>query len=129
MSPELIVLIDEFTSDVNNPPLRVPSAREMQLIIAETALAASGDGTAFRNAINALRTLDGLSDYTGQDIDGSGTNDLEDAVALLEHSRATNLFMYGRRLADMYRFSVTSPYSAGSQPSGRTRGTRTAGEP
>ena len=109
VSPILVELIGEFTSDVNNPPLRVTSAREMQLIIAETALAANGDGTGFRNAINALRALDGLSAYTGQDIDGSGGNDIEDAVALLEHSRATNLFLHGRRLADMYRFSVVSP--------------------
>ena len=109
VSPELVVLVNEFISDVNNAPMRVTSAREMQLIIAESELFTNGDAAGFRTAINALRTMDGLSDYTGQDIDLSGANDLEDAVALLAHSRQTNLFMYGRRLADMYRFSVLSP--------------------
>ena len=108
VSPALVELTSEFTSDVNNPPLRVTSAREMQLIIAESELFSGGDTPAFRTAINALRTLDGLSDYTGQDIDGSGANDVEDAVALLLHARQTNLFMYGRRLADHYRFSSPS---------------------
>lgn len=109
VSPILAEIIAEFTSDVNYPPMRATSAREMQLIIAESQLNTNGDGTGFRNAINALRALDGLTAYSGQDIDGSGGNDIQDAVALLDYSRATNLFMAGRRLQDMYRFSDSSP--------------------
>jgi hypothetical protein len=111
ISPPLVEMVAEFESDPSGdyPPLRVTSAREMQLIIAEHELASGGDAAAFRTAINALRALDaGLSDYTGQDIEGNGAGTLASAVALLNHARRTTLFLHGRRLADHYRFSDPS---------------------
>ncbi len=109
ISPILDEMITEFTSIREYSPLRLVSAREMQLIIAEHELAAGGDVAAFRTAINALRTLDGLTAYSGQDIRGNGANTLASGVALLYSSRHTNLFLQGRRLADHYRFSDPSP--------------------
>ena len=109
ISPILDEVITEFTSIRTYSPLRLVSAREMQLIIAEHELAAGGDGAAFRTAINTLRALDGLTPYSGQDIRGNGANTLASAVALLNHSRQTNLFLHGRRLSDHYRFSDPSP--------------------
>ncbi len=86
----------------------VVSAREMHLIIAEARLAAGNTG-AFQTAINNLRDLDGLSDWTGAA--GQPT-----ALAMLQYERMANLFMQGRRLADHYRFGIASPeWLAGSE--------------
>ena len=43
--------------------------------------------------------MDALTPFSGQ---------VSDQV-MLEHSRATNLFLGGRRLNDMYRFGVDDP--------------------
>lgn len=101
--------LDEFID------LTVVSAREMHLIIAEHALANAdtGPGSTFRTQINALRALDGLSDYTGQ----------IPPQELLEASRQANLYLQGRRLADMYRFDVSSPQWQSSSDAVRTPGT------
>lgn len=71
------------------------SARELILYLAENALA-NNNTAEFTTAINQLRALDGLSPYTGQ----------IPALDLLKHSRAVNLYMHGRRLADLYRFGI-----------------------
>ncbi|SMO52576.1 hypothetical protein [Fodinibius sediminis] len=97
-APALASAIDEFVTANEYADFVVVSARELHLIIAEDALAGK-DRPAFRNAINAIRHLDGLSDYTGQ----------VPAEEMLEHSRRTNLFLQGRRLADLYRFGQASP--------------------
>lgn len=81
--------------------IKIVSAREMHLIIAEVALA-NGNTGAFDTAINNLRDLDGLSDYDGPS-EGVGRQEL------LEDSRQANLYLQGRRLTDMYRFEDPSP--------------------
>ena len=94
--PFLDEFINAWVTDTIYPDMTIVSAREMYLIIAEAALASGGD---FAGPINQLRSLDGLSDFTGQ----------VDAQELLVESRQANLFIQGRRLADMYRFGVASP--------------------
>jgi hypothetical protein len=85
----------------------VVSAREMHLILAEAALAGS-DVTGFQTAINNLRDLDGLTDWTPA---SSVT-----AQDMLIYSRQSNLFLETRRLSDHYRFNVASPeWSGGAQ--------------
>ena len=107
VSPELFRLIDRFAfrSNTRYPDLRIVSAREMHLIRAEHALAL-GTGN-FTTHINALRALDPvLTPYAGQ----------VNARDLLIHSRQTNLFLGGRRLADHYRFQDPSrEWLAGSE--------------
>ena len=73
------------------------SAKEMLLILAEAALA-SGNTTEFATRINAIRTVDGLPDWTPT----SGVS----ARDILIHSRQVNLFLQGRRLTDHYRFQI-----------------------
>lgn len=77
------------------PPLTVVSLRELYLILAEVALA-KGNAQEAASAINTVRALDGKTPYSGQVA-------LRD---LLVHERSVNLFLTGRRLADMYRFGI-----------------------
>lgn len=101
--------LDEFVD------LTMVSAREMHLIIAENALANgdTGPGSTFRTQINALRSLDGLSAYTGQ----------VPSQDILEASRQANLYLQGRRLTDMYRFGILSPQWQPSSDAVATPGT------
>ncbi len=94
VDPKLEKEITEFTRAERYAPMTVVSRREMHLILAEAALA-RGDQTEFRNQINAIRAMDGLSPYTGQ----------IPARDMLIHARRVNLFLQGRRLADHYRFA------------------------
>lgn len=94
--PYLDDFINSWVGASLYPDMTIVSAREMHLIAAEGALATGGD---FATPINALRALDGLSEFTGQ----------VDATELLAHSRQANLFIQGRRLADLYRFGQSSP--------------------
>ncbi len=96
--PYLQAFITDFVAAKQYADLTIVSAREMHLILAEGALA-TGDLGGFTIHINNLRTLDNLTPYTGQ----------VNAQDLLEESRAVNLFLQGRRLADLYRFGLTSP--------------------
>ncbi len=89
---------DGFLKLTRYGPLTFLSARELQLIVAEAALAA-GDNTGFQNAINAERARDGLTAYTG-----AGPTPL----AMLQYERQRNLFLQGKRLADQYRFGVAA---------------------
>ncbi|HEY9225058.1 MAG TPA: RagB/SusD family nutrient uptake outer membrane protein, partial [Gemmatimonadaceae bacterium] len=70
--------------------------KEMYLILAEAALA-SGNTAAVRTNINAMRTLETLPAWDGT---------TPDARTMLIYSRQVNLYMQGRRLADMYRFGI-----------------------
>ena len=96
--PYLDNFIAEFAAAIDEPTLHVVTAREMHLILAENALASPTDMAAFTTAINNLRALDGLTDFSGQ----------VDATLLLINQRQTNLFLQGRRLSDHYRFGVPS---------------------
>ena len=77
-------------------PFTIISAKEMHLILAEAALAA-GNNAEVRNRINALRTLEAQPQWDGT---------TPDARTMLIYSRQVNLYLQGRRLADMYRFGI-----------------------
>lgn len=94
-SPIVVKIATEFKDARDLAPLRQATAREAHLILAEAALAGSGGD--FASHINDLRALDGLPAFSGQVSD----------FVMLEYSRATNLFLGGRRLNDMYRFGRT----------------------
>jgi hypothetical protein len=79
-------------------PVVAVSAREMHLILAEDALARS-DEAEFAKHVNHVRAMDKLTPFSGQ----------IPAADMLQHERRVNLFLQGRRLADMYRFGVRSP--------------------
>ncbi len=87
--------IDEccrFSSTVNVGWTAV-SAKDMQLILAEAALA-TGNTAEFTTRINAVRTVDGLPAWAGTPV----------AREILLHERSVSLFLQGRRLNDHYRF-------------------------
>ena len=96
--PVLLKAIDECcrVSSTTLTPMTIVSAKEMYLILAEAALAA-GNTAAFRTNINAMRTLEALPAWDGV---------TPDARAILIYSRQVNLYLQGRRLADMYRFGI-----------------------
>ena len=96
-SPALYSIVLDFANQGRYADITASSTREMFLILAEDALA-NGDTEGFASYINQLRSLDGLTPYSGQ---------LE-AIELLKHSRRVNLFLQGRRLADHYRFDDPS---------------------
>ncbi|MFQ5629810.1 MAG: RagB/SusD family nutrient uptake outer membrane protein, partial [bacterium] len=81
----------------NYAPLTIVSATEMRLIIAEAELAGGSAGAAITH-MNALRTASGLTAITN-----------EDAATMLKWERRANLFLQGRRLADMYRYGEKDP--------------------
>lgn len=103
-APYLVEEIEEFTSAAEYADYTIASARELHLIIAEDA-AAREDAGDFTTAINNLRALDELTEYSGQ----------VPVRELLEHSRQVHLFLQGRRLADLYRFEKTSPQWSSSR--------------
>lgn len=99
--PRVDFIQKEFANPPNGPqyvPFTVTSTREMLLIKAEAALSA-GNTPGFQTNINALRALDGLPPWTGAA--GQPT-----ALQMLQHERMANLFLTGRRLADLYRFNL-----------------------
>jgi hypothetical protein len=101
--PRIAAAVEEFTDTdrwggTNYSPVTVISAREMHLIIAESLLA-NGDAAGARTHMNVVRAMDGLTALDGQISEGE----------MLQHERRANLFMQGRRLADMYRFGIKDP--------------------
>jgi hypothetical protein len=90
--------ITDLTAAYVYQDLIIASTREMRLILAEAALAAN-DIAGFTTHINALRGFDGLTPWAGQ----------IPALAMLKHERRANLFLQGRRLADLYRWGENSP--------------------
>jgi hypothetical protein len=110
--PVITAALVEFDDAFINQPITLASAREMHLIVAEAALA-DGDDATFNDNINAVRDLDGLPAYTGQ----------IPAEEILVHSRRVNLFLQGRRLADMYRFGIESPEWRPTSTAASTPGT------
>lgn len=94
------------------PPLTVTSARHMHLILAEDALQ-QGDEAGFRTHINHVRSMDGLTDYSGQ----------MPALDMLEYERRVSLFLMGLRLNDMYRFGTQDPHWQGNSDAAQRPGT------
>jgi hypothetical protein len=96
--PVLLKAIDECcrVASTTLTPFTVVSAKEMQLILAEAALATGNTGE-FATRINAARTLEALPPWDGA---------TPAAREMLIHSRQVNLFLQGRRLHDMYRFGI-----------------------
>lgn len=103
-SPVVAAAIDECCRPAvaNNVPMTQTSAREMILIIAEARLAA-GDNAGFDTNINRSRAINALPDY-----DAAAPGALT-RVQALEFERKTQMFLQGRRLADMYRFGSSDP--------------------
>ena len=101
VSPELDRAVDAF-SDTFYPYMPLVTARELRLIIAEDALAGANTAT-FETQINLLRALDGLTDFV------SGGGGMPTDIDMLTYSRMSNMWLQGRRLADMYRFGITDP--------------------
>jgi starch-binding outer membrane protein, SusD/RagB family len=96
--PVMLKTIDECcrVSSTTLTPMTIVSAKEMHLILAEAALAA-GNATEVRSRINAVRALETLPAWDGT---------TPDARTMLISSRQVNLYLQGRRLADMYRFGI-----------------------
>lgn len=74
------------------------SAKEMQLILAEAALATNNTAE-FTTRINAVRSANALPAWTAG---------VTSALDILIHERAVSLFLQGRRLNDHYRFQQRS---------------------
>lgn len=104
--PRVAKAITDLTAAYVYQSLVLASGREMLLILAEAALAA-GDTAEFASRINALRGLDALTPWTGQ----------IPALQALQHERRANLFLQGRRLADLYRWGQNSPEWSTAPPS------------
>jgi starch-binding outer membrane protein, SusD/RagB family len=103
--PRIVTFMEEWKDNTNiavagpvYSALTLTSAKHMHLILAEDALA-KGNTADFQTHINAVRAVDGLSDYTGQ----------IPALDMLKHERRTALFVTGVRLLDMYRFGIVDP--------------------
>lgn len=103
--PRIVAFLTEWKESTNlgvaggiYSPLTLTSLKMMRLIVAEDALARN-DMTTFNTQINAVRTMDGLPNYTGQ----------ISASAMLQHERRAALFLTGQRMLDMYRFGVRDP--------------------
>ena len=90
-------------------PIVTVSAREMNLIIAESALQA-GNTPSFAGAINNVRAFDGLTSW-------NALLPQVPALDLLMHERRVNLYLQGRRLRDMYRFGFKDPAWTSTPPS------------
>lgn len=97
--PVIATIVSQFAVAQNRSPITVTSSRAMLLIKAENALANSDDA-GFSTAINAIRSLDGLTSWSGQ----------VSADSILKYERHVNLYLQGRRLNDMYRFGQESPF-------------------
>ena len=92
--PTTQALITQFlTFNKTAGILNITSSRELRLILAEAALA-SGNPVEFRSQINTVRALDNKPAFTGQIADD----------AMLKHERKAQLWLFRRRLSDMYRF-------------------------
>lgn len=108
--------INEGRHETNDQfaPMTVVSDREMHLILAEHELATNGATQEFEDRINAVRQMDGLTDYSVGDLP---------AEEILEHERRVNLFLMFRRLNDMYRFGSQDPQWGSTSSAFREPGT------
>lgn len=99
VDPVTLKNIDECCrlSSTVNVGWTAASAKEMQLILAEAALA-TNNTTEFATRINAVRAVDGLPAWTS----GGAVS----ARDILVHERNVSLFLQARRLTDHYRFQI-----------------------
>ena len=95
--PATLANIDECCrlASTTNVGWTATSAKEMQLILAEAALA-TNNTTEFATRINAVRAVNGLPAWTNS----------PSAQEILVHERAVSMFLQGRRLTDHYRFQI-----------------------
>lgn len=99
--PALSKTVDDFVTAFLYPDLVVTSAREMHLILAESALANNDEATAVMH-INAVRAFKGSTAY-------DPATHSQTVLEMLQHERRVNLFfMPTRRIWDMYRFGIMS---------------------
>jgi hypothetical protein len=114
--PRILSFLEEWKGSTNiaiagqvYSSLTLVSASHLRLILAEDALV-KGDMTDFATQINAVRSLNGLTDWSGQ----------IPAIDMLKHERRTALFVTGVRLLDMYRFGIVDPlWQSGSDAFGK----------
>jgi len=106
----LQVTADSFKTKTTYPNFTALSARELHLLVAEIRLA-QGDTAGFTSAINAVRALNfGTSfQYDPANVAHPRPRDM------LIYERQVNLFLQGRRLADMYRFGIDYSVAAGGK--------------
>jgi hypothetical protein len=100
--------------DRDNLTLPALSAKEMRLIVAESALA-RGDTVLFAEQINATRAYRGVSPWT------PGTE--VEARDMLIYERQSQLFLRGRRWLDLYRFGIRSDSWESGSTAATTPGT------
>ena len=100
---EMVARCCQITASVNTDgnyiPFTVTSGLDMNLIIAEVALA-GGNTTEFATAINKVRAAYALPSWA--------TTSAVTAQNLLIHTRSVALYMQARRLSDLYRFNLKS---------------------
>lgn len=101
MDPQMLRVIDECCRQSSGQflPTTVTSEVEMQLILAEAALA-TNNITEFTTRINNVRTANGVPAWSSAST--------VTARNVLLHARRVNLFLQARRLADHYRFGVNA---------------------
>lgn len=114
-APAVAEKVDSYATNPTETSITAVSADEMHLIIAENALA-EADTSTFTDHINAIRSVNGLTAY---DPDAHSVTPME----MLRHSRKANLFLQGRRLADMYRFGVEAALWQDAAPTVSSPGT------
>lgn len=99
--PALLEITSEFIAGIQYSPIRVVTARELRLILAEAALAAGNTGAAVDH-LNEVRAAKGVADY-----DPAVHTSLT-PLDMLRHERRVNLFqLNSRRMWDLYRFGET----------------------
>jgi hypothetical protein len=95
LDPATQALLAEFKSfGPTEGTFTLTSTRELRLILAEAALAASNIPE-FTSQLNQVRALDGKTDWAGTPA----------AQTMLAYERQAQLWLMRRRLSDMYRFA------------------------
>lgn len=105
-------IITAFVENLLYAPLRVVTARELHLILAEAALAggAIGEFQTHINHVRALKSSGSPLDHTPWLQAQALLGNHPEAIDMLYHERMANLInMPSRRLWDHYRFGVPSP--------------------
>jgi hypothetical protein len=88
----------------NNSPIRVSSGREMVLVRAEALLSTSSDWPGAMTLINSLRTSIN-SKTTNQPMAPWAATSATDAWTFLKRERGIEMYLEGRRLGDIRRWS------------------------